>query len=273
MRAPVRLSASTFALLWAELRLGDLPTALYVPPQGATQNELRALEQRGRDELTGLNLLRGQAGLDPDFGNALRLLARPVNEFYGWFVRENNTALSALVAAEPDQAVLGVLEGDMVWLSSVSATTPAQALVGLAPRVEPARGKSITVPADQFYASPQQPRRGGGRPLGRPEEEQSFSVLQASRPSGGEATVARLRELVTGETDGHGQLFTAARDRQGRRHKSAPPIYYFDTADGRWLLHTSTAQGGAPWLTAAPGSLDALTRILYDTHRRLLAQP
>ncbi|HEX3792375.1 MAG TPA: ESX secretion-associated protein EspG [Pseudonocardiaceae bacterium] len=258
LRAPVRLSASTFEVLWQWMRLGDLPAPLFVPAVGATVEERQAVERAARDELIRLKLVDGDELAD-DLTLALQLLARPTSEFYGWLVRPDNSVVSALVATHADKAVLAILKGDRVRLSGVPATDPAQRLVDLVPWVPPVRpARSITVPADRFY-------------FGARGDEVDLRVLEDNTRSSGDAEVVKLRALVAEPSTGRGQLFTATRDHLGRRHKSTEPIYYLDTGQGRWLLHTTARRGGAPWLTAAPGSPDALVRALYDSNRQLTA--
>ncbi|HEX3779063.1 MAG TPA: ESX secretion-associated protein EspG [Pseudonocardiaceae bacterium] len=265
LKGAVRLSAATFELVWQYSRLGDLPTPLFVPSAGATVAEREAVGRAALDELAGNGLIVGRDDVHEDLVEALRLLARPTDEFYGWFVRADGSVLSGLVGVHQQKAVLAVLENDRVWLSPVAPGTPAQALVGVAPRVAPVHAKSITVPANEF-ALPKEPVRGRRRD----DFEASGSLLQGGMPSGLQVDVEKLRALVSEPDQGRAQLFAAVRDRNGRRRKSDRPIYYLDNQDGRWMLHFTTQQGGEPWLTAAAGSPEALTHALYDARRDLL---
>jgi hypothetical protein len=118
------------------------------------------------------------------------------------------------------------------------------------------------VPADEFALVPEPAGRHGGFTASR-------GVLDMGLSGGLDADVTRLRELVAEPDRGRAQLFAAVRDRGGRRRKSIRPIYYLDTEAGRWLLHTSSRHGES-WLTASPGSPEALIRALYDTRRELI---
>ena len=267
LHTTVQLSAATFEVVWSTLRLGDLPNPLFIPPAGATvaarQDVLRdaVAELRSRDLLTRDNDLRD------DVTAALRLLRQPTDEFYGWLVRPDDTALSALVAVGDDRAVLAILDNDLVRLCGTAPGTPAQTVVGLAPRLSPAPGTSISVPATEFALPAAPPAGRFTRPAGSGE---FGPVLQANIPSGRQSDGARLRELVARPSIGRGQLFAATRNRTGRRVAAAAPLYYLDTDDGRWMLHLTRQQGGEQWITAAPGTPEGLTRALYDTHRELL---
>lgn len=265
LQGAVRLSAATFELVWQYLRLGDLPTPLFVPSAGSTVAERQAVGRAALDELARNDLVVGRDDVHEDLVQALQLLARPTDEFYGWFVRADGSALSGLVGVHQQKAVLAVLENDRVWMSPVAPGTPAQALVGIAPRLAPVHAKSITVPANEF-ALPKEPA-GRGR---RDDFEASGSLMQGGMASGRQVDVEKLRALVAEPDRGRAQLFAAVRDQGGHRRKSERPIYCLDTQDGRWMLHFTTQQGGEPWLTAAPGSPEALTHALYDTRRELL---
>lgn len=269
----VRLSASTFEIVWHRMGFDDLPTPLFVPPAGATGPARRAAEQAAVDELRGLGLIDGRDELDDEVTEAFQVLCRPADEFYGWFVRSDNTVFSAVAAVCEQRAVLAVLEESAVWLSGISPDTPAQAVVGVAPRLAPVRANSVSAPADDFYL----PSLGA---VGRADSKAASADGNANdgvvrgrvTPKGHEAAGARLRALVAQPSIGRGQLFVATRDQLGRRRKSARPIYYLDTDGGRWMFHFSAPRGGQPWLTAAPGAPEVLARAMYDTHRELLTR-
>ncbi|HEV3355984.1 MAG TPA: ESX secretion-associated protein EspG [Pseudonocardiaceae bacterium] len=259
----VRLSAATFELIWQYLRLGEMPTALYVPPKGATVADRQAAGRAAIDELAEQDLLVGRDDLDEEVAALFRLLARPTDEFYGWFVRADGSAFSGLVGVHQRRAAIAILDNGRAWVAPVAPTTPAQALIGIAPRGRPVTAKSITVPADKFTAPTEPARRHS-------DFEAARGVLADSIPESRDSAVNRLRALVAEPDRGRAQLFVALRDRAGRRRKSARPIYYLDTEAGRWMLHFSSRHGGEPWLTAAAGSAEALTHALYDTRRELL---
>lgn len=260
LSSAVRLSATTFEILWRRMGFDDLPTPLFVPPAG--EAERHAAERAAVDELRRLNLIAGRDELDDEVTAAFGLLRRPVDEFYGWFVRSDRTVFSAVAAVREQRAVLAVLDENAVWLSDISPDGPAQALVGVAPRLAAVRATSISAPAGDFYLPPP----------GTAVPADDRIVRGRVTPKGHEADGAKLRALVAQPSIGRGQLFVATRDQLGRRRRPDRPIYYLDTDGGRWMFHFSTARGGEPWLTAAPGAPEVLTRALYDTHRELLTR-
>ncbi len=268
LQGEVRLSAVTFEVVWRYLRLGDLPTSLFVPTAGATVAEREVVVRAAITELAEHDLITGRDDVHEDLVQTLQLLARPSDEFYGWFVRADGSVVTGLVGVRQQKAVRAVLENDQVRLSPVAPGAAARALVSIAPRLEPVHAKSITVPADEFAL----PKESGGRDRRWDSFEASRSLLTGGASSAREVDVQRLRALVAEPDRGRAQLFAAIRDRGGRRHKSDRPIYYLDTRDGRWLLHFTVRQGGEPWLTAAPGSPEALVQALHDTRRTLIDQ-
>jgi ESX secretion-associated protein EspG len=248
------MSAATFEVLWHAQGLGDMPTALFVPVHGSNVAERKQVLRATLDELRGRGLAEGP-DLRPDVTAAFQLLQKPVDEFYGWMVRPDNTVLSVFVAVRDQQAVQAVLDNDRVWMSAVQASAPAQAALGVAPRNAPARGRSITAPMNEFAP-------GGG------QGNHSGGMMQAAPHRGSPA--GALRQLVGEPSTGHGQFFVATRDERGHRRKSTRPVYYLDTQAGRWLIHVTAQQGGQPWINASPGTPEALARALYDTRRELL---
>lgn len=267
LRAPVSMSVAAYDVLWTKLELGDKPTPLFVPSPGATRAERAAIETEAALELHRIGLADTR-GVHPDLQAAARLLARAPQEFYGWVVRSDGTTIGAMVASDDTHAVLAVLDGELLRLYPARPDSAAAALAAQLPPAPAAHGASLTVPETEYRAST---TTAQPRPSRRhtPDEDEGFTGLASAAP-GKEPAVRQLTRLLAEPANGKGQFFVAVRDRTGRRHRSPFPLDYLDTTGGRWYFHIAPNNTGQNWITAAPGSPEAITRTLHDMHQHLL---
>src|SRR5882762_7895641 len=111
---PIVLSLLDFDVLWENERFPRRHVALDVPSPGRTHSERarlvadtwRSLEQRGLAD-------RGRA--TPDLSDDLTLLAYPRRSVYG-FIWTADRKITLLAASNGGSALMGVVDGDEVWL-------------------------------------------------------------------------------------------------------------------------------------------------------------
>ncbi|CAM3577377.1 ESX secretion-associated protein EspG [Kibdelosporangium persicum] len=192
---PLRLSGSAFVVLWEKLGLGTLPRALFAPSPGATAGERSRVERAAAEELTRLGIGRGH-DIDHELVVALRLLAMPAAEYYGWVVPAGGPVFGVQAAAAGNAAVLSTVADSMVELIRVNAGNLASAVGHRLPPHPPARSRPVTT----------------------------------------EHTRQDFERAVGDAITGNGQFFVAVRDKLGRRRQYEQAIEYVDTARGRWLL-------------------------------------
>lgn len=73
----------------------------------------------------------------------------------------------------------------------------------------------------------------------------------------------RLAEIMSGERLGSGFLAATGRRRTGE-HRSAPPVGWLDTGEGRYLVETTTAANGATVATYRPaGATELATTVRH----------
>lgn len=252
LRAPVRLSRLALDVVCESERLPErhhVFTAAPVPAE--TYREFAAVQRRVLDELTGVGLVVRDAP-HPDLVTALRLLARPHREFYGYFSTDEMRSGSFLAAADAADGVLAILDGEVATLVPVDADRLDVAAVQALPRVPPARITPIAVAEADLV-----PRRRAATAEG----EDSFLV--PARPTRESAALRRARALLGKPRTGGGMLYAAVRDRSGRRRRAAGQISYVDVVpEGRTVVEEQSGPDGTRWITLRGAEPDLLARML-----------
>ena len=178
--------------------------------------------------------------LADDVRTAVRILAEPTAECYGW-TSTATTSTVLLAAARNNEAVLAARTGDTVELETIDPDALIDAVVAKLPDTPAAQGRSLNV--EQADLEP---------PTG---------VLEPT-PS---ADVRMLRTLMAQPRRASGQLHVAARDGLNRRRRSPNPLSYLDVPSGRWMTR-ATADG---WVLAAPATADLIATTLRRMRRQL----
>ena len=248
---PLTLPAEALARLVALENLGELhvtlePAAVWRPRQLEHEEETHA-----RAEFARMGLFDRRGRLDVEVVASLAVLCRPGAEFYGWISHGEKT-VGVLAAAIGREAILAVRDGDSVALSQIRPETLPEALVAQTAEVPPGRGEAFSLLQSEALASV------GGR--------QRTEAGVGTRPASTEVRLAqKIAELPT---IGGGQLYVAVRDGLGRRRATEQPLRYADTANGRWLNHT-TAVSGDNRILIAPASRRDLVVKLQEMHASL----
>ncbi|MFD2420597.1 ESX secretion-associated protein EspG [Amycolatopsis pigmentata] len=194
--APIVLPESAFVVLWERLGLGDLPRALFIPSPGATDEERAEVEHRATATLERVGIGAG-GGLTGAAENALRLLAEPPAEYYGWLVPPGGDTIGLTAVTDGRRAVLAALADGFVHLVPVAAHDIAGALCRELPLEGPTAGEAFAVGADD----------------------------------------PRLRDLLApGRLGTRAQFFVSVAGR-GRRLRSPHAIGYAETRQGNWFFH------------------------------------
>jgi hypothetical protein len=254
VRHQVAISARGYAVAWAAEDLGPQHPALLAPLHEEGAPLVERIE-RAAAELERSNLFDRRGGLHPDLLATFGLLARPSVEFYGWIATERPPAnFSAVAAARGNDAVLAVLDEDVLTLTPLRPDAMAGALVDLLPRTPAAHARSITTPASDL---------GAGTDHG---PDDGFAGLTPRRT--GSPAADAIQRLDAAPRTAVAQFYVAVRDGAGRRQRSPYPLNVLDLPDGRWFVqHTNSS--GQMWVTAAPANTQALTARLDEMRRKL----
>ena len=235
LRGRLTISALAYDVVWEYLGLQDKPNALDVPSPGATWRARTDLVRSALDELHRRGLIEHD---EPDAAlvAALRLVAWPEREIYGWYSSGGPGASvrSVLCACSGDVALLAHLGDDLLTIEPVRPTALPAAVADHVPAAAAMRIPSYTLPTN-VIGSPSPPE-GLLRPAAGP----------SAHPLHGQ-----VRRLLTRPRTGWGQFFAADRDRHGMRRRCEFPLTYVDTADGRFCVSEHRQSDGRAWLVFA----------------------
>ncbi|MER7013911.1 ESX secretion-associated protein EspG [Saccharopolyspora sp. NPDC000359] len=243
------LSALEFDVLVEHLELETMPLVLKVPSPGRTHTERAQLVDSAWRSLGERGLGR-PTDVDPELERALRLLARPEREVDGrlWLER----SVRVLAAADGEEAVLVVKDGDQLSLRSAAASGLPREAISVLPPLPPGPGRSVSLRSGDLDAAAQE----AGNNV-----EQLTSALQrrGTRADDAEALTAMIAGVGA-----RGQFGAAARDRFGRRVRAGRVVGFFDTAHGRYAQLRRESPSGDLWSTIAPVDARRLTAHLEE---------
>jgi hypothetical protein len=247
---PTVLSRLDFDVLWENERFPRRHVALNVPSPGETHTERarlvqetwRSLEQRGLAE-------RGRAM--PDLSDDLALLAYPRRAVYG-FIWAPDRKISLLAASNGGSALMGVVDGDEVWL--IRTESIADAAVSVAGDMHPGPGQSVSLPTAVLTSA-------DGRAKGDPQR----LVLELSDENVPLGQAQALAGMVAGMTT-RGQFGVETAQGAERPRRASRVVAFHDTPNGRYLQLVKPSADRTEWSTITPAD----NRLLAASVRELL---
>lgn len=241
--APVVLPQLAFLTAWGMQDFGELHPIFGTSKHYWMDTEAsRDLHTRTMAMLTEHRLARGDR-LNPLWTQTLGVIASPDREFYGWSQHaEDGSHGGILVAAQGDQAIRVLTDGDTVALEPVPAKWLASGLLDALPDIDGASIRAVTV-SQEFYDDPEGARSG---PLDDPPDTRDLDYLN---------------EVMSRPRDAVHQLYAATRDDSGDRVRSSPISAIDLTGSGRILTYVT---GGAH-IVMTPGSPREIVKTLNDT--------
>jgi hypothetical protein len=222
------LSPAATDLLFEQLQLGAPPPLFEIPSVGSTLEERARL----RDDL-----------IIPDEATVM--------------------ALTTLVRF--DHAVEGVVAGSPVVFRSatngrtaVLATKRDQKI-----RIAPCRPDGLVSAVLPLIGNR---KPGPGRSVSYPDVDDpspETGILRQVRPPAGNYGAERrfAKSILAKPRTRSGWFTVLARDRAGRE-TAAPPVIWFDTADGRYAAHRRPGPDGELWATCTPADTTRIGRLL-----------
>ncbi|GHH28842.1 ESX secretion-associated protein EspG [Lentzea cavernae] len=241
------LSTREFEVLWQTLRLGRMPYPLDVPSEGATERDVKALQDR---TIAGLRQ-RGIAD-DPRLEDLMRLLGD--HEVSVDAVAGLGRTVRALAAASGGEAVLAVIDGDGVGLSEIRPTSLAREIVRVLPEGVAGPGSALSVRLETLQQAvalqEAEQEEESEDPWGAADEE--LDDREALLKAGLSAQDARQMDELAQNRVAGGQFGVTH-----GRHRADVVINWFDTHQGRYLMVRSDG-----WLSLSPSDNDRIaTRI------------
>lgn len=246
------LSTLEFDVLWEAEGLPRRHVALDVPSPGATHTERARLVEQAWESLESRGLARGRRS-SAELADLLGLLANPKVSVDVWVWVERR--ISGLAAGSGGQALLGVVDGDEVWLIPARSSALAEAAVSVAGELAPGVGRSVSVPHDVLVAADAE-ARGDAKALITALEDRGVELWQAQELAG------MLFGTLT-----RGQFGAQRSGRDGRTKRASRVVAFHDTDAGRYLFQVQAGDDGRDWATVTPsdnGLLAQRVRELLD---------
>jgi hypothetical protein len=249
---PTVLSRLDFDVLWENERFPRRHVALNVPSPGETHTERarlvqetwRSLERRGLAE-------RGRA--TPSVSDDLALLAYPRRAVYG-FIWVPDRKISLLAASNGGSAVMGVVDGDEVWLIKSRDESIADSAVSVAGDMRPGPGQSISLPTALLTGA-------DARAKGDPQR----LVLELSDENVPLGQAQALVGMLAGMTT-RGQFGVETAQGAERPRRASRVVAFHDTPNGRYLHLVKPSADRTEWSTITPAD----NRLLATSVRELL---
>lgn len=220
-----------------------------------------------RDEVERRELSSADT-LHPSVRNALELFnSHQVSvSVTGWNARQEDLAMVAMSDGAQALAVTQAPKSDTLRFSLFADEDLVSTIAGFLPSTKATPARTFTVehrPTPAMSAMAQLRRAEA-------EETDAFRnvdvVGQLAEPNrrtqpGNDAE--RLAEIMSGERLGSGFLAATGRRRTGEL-RSAPPVGWVDTGQGRYLVETTTAANGATVATYRPaGATELATTVRH----------
>ena len=180
-------------MLWQTLRLGRMPYPLDVPSEGATEQDVKTLQDRTIGELRR----RGLAD-DARLEDLLRLLGD--HEVSVDAVAGLDRTIRALAAANGPGAVLAVIDGEKVGLSEIRPTALAREIVRVLPEGVAGPGSALSVRLETLQQAvalqEAEQEEDSEDPWGAADEEldDREALLKAGLSAAGRAADGRLAQ-------------------------------------------------------------------------------
>ncbi len=243
------LSSLEFDMLWEAERLPERHVALDVPSPGSTHAERAALVERAWESLAERRLARGRKAAG-ELVDMLNLLAYPKAGIDLWVWTDRQ--ISGVAVSIGSQALLGVLDGDEVWLIPARDSALAEAAVSVAGELAAGVGRSVSLPHEVLVAADAE-ARGDAKALVTALEDRGVELWQAQELAG----------MLLG-TLARGQFGVQRAGRDGQTHRARRVVAFHDTDAGRYLFEVRPGGDGRDWATVAPADNQLLAQRVWE---------
>lgn len=231
----IRVSASAFDVLWADLGLPRAPEVLGVRSVGTTDAERAEIRESVYANLAERGLYDSAEGLDEALVDRLRTLAGAsvYVECEALLDMTSDTPFRAVAATAGRHGVLATQPNKTIGLSTIRDGELLPSIVELLPPLEPGPGHGVSLPAATLAAGVEDPVfAGNGRAAGRERQVREVLAIQA-RP-----------------IYGAGQFTVRVRD--GAHPRRVGGVSWFWTDVGAYLSALEPGRGGQDWVTVTP---------------------
>lgn len=243
------LSHLEFDMLWETERLPRKHAALDVTSPGTTHTERDELVAKAWAALAARRLARGRRA-SGDLVDMLNLLANPkvAIDVWMWADRE----IKGLAVSTGSQALLGVVDGDEVWLIPARDSSLAESAVSVIGELYSGVGRSVSLPHDVLVEADAD-ARGDAQALVTALEDRRVTLWQAQEIAG----------MLVGMT-ARGQFGAQRSTRDGLTRRAGRVVAFHDTDAGRYLFQLGPGADGQSWATVAPADNQLLVRRVWE---------
>ncbi|SFP77242.1 EspG family protein [Amycolatopsis arida] len=243
------LSALEFDMLWEVERLPERHPALDVLSPGVTHSERAALVERAWRSLADRGLARGRKA-SAEVVDMLNLFAHPLVgiDVWVWADRE----IRGLAVSVGREALLGVVDGDEVWLIPARDSALPEAAVSVAGELPAGVGQSVSVPYGVLRAADAE-ARGDAKALVTALEDRGVVLWQAQELAG------MLVGMVA-----RGQVGVERQPRSGQTRRAERVVAFHDTDAGRYLFAVERSPDGDEWATITPADNHLLAQRVWE---------
>ncbi|QFU94461.1 ESX secretion-associated protein EspG [Amycolatopsis sp. YIM 10] len=243
------LSALEFDMLWEAQGLPERHVALDVPTPGHTHAERAALVERAWRTLADKRLARGRRA-DGELLDMLNLFARPKVGIDVWVWAERE--IHGLAVSVGSDALLGVVDGDEVWLIPTRDSSLAEAAVSVTGELNPGVGRSVSLPHDVLVEADAD-ARGDAKALVTALEDRGIPLWQCQELAG----------MLIG-TVARGQFGVERQGRDGTMRRAPRVVAFHDTDAGRYLFQLARNTDNRNWATVAPADNALLAQRVWE---------
>jgi hypothetical protein len=243
------LSTLEFDMLWETERLPPPHPALRVLSPGRTHTERRELVESAWESLRSRRLARGTRP-SSELVDQLNLLAHPKVSIDIWVW--TNREIKGLAVSIGSQALLGVVDGDEVWLIPARDTSLPESAVSVAGELPAGIGRSASVP-HRLVREADADAQGDPKALVTALEDRGVELWQAQELAG----------MMVG-ISARGQFGVERLGRDGAMHRAPRVIAFHDTDAGRYLVQLGAGADGQDWVTVAPADNHLLATRIWE---------
>ncbi|GAA1195443.1 ESX secretion-associated protein EspG [Prauserella alba] len=245
----VVLSTLEFDMLWEAERLPRRHPALDVPSAGVTHRERSDLIEQAWESLAQRRLAKGHQATS-DLVDMLNLFVRPAVAIDMWVWTDRQ--ISGLAVSTGSQALMGVVDGDEVWLIPARDSSLPESAVSVAGETAAGIGWSATLPHDVLVDADRE-AGGDARGLVGALADRGVALSEAQE----------VAAMLAGQTV-RGQFGAQAHGRDGSVRRAPRVVSFFDSDKGRYLLQVAPGGDGRRWATVAPADNTLLAQRVWE---------
>jgi hypothetical protein len=238
----IRLSASAFDILWADLGHPRPPEPLSVPSVGVTHEDRADIRQAVYGNLADRGLFAG-GRLDPVLEARLDTLAAAdvVVECEALADMTADEPFRAVAASRGEQAVLAIQPSQTIALSAINPGEVFSVLVDILPELRPGPGYGVSLPASALGGNVEDPVFG----------DQSGGQGTSGRSGSYDRQLREVLAIQTRPVYSAGQFSVRARATRSRLERVGG-LSWFVTDVGAYFGTVTSGRNGQEWVNVAP---------------------